>query len=497
MRIGSSQEVRNIDKACIEQYGIPSIVLMENAALKLLKNIDVENHEKFTIICGIGNNGGDGFALARLLIANRKEVKVFVVSNSKEMSKDCKINFNILKQLNAYIKNIHSENDIGDLRECISNSDIVIDGIFGTGLTREISGVYKDVVEAINKLSKYTVAIDVPTGLNSDTGKVMGCCVKATKTVTFQLYKIGFLNYESKNYLGEIILEEINIPDIIVENNHKKIFMTTKAFIKENTPVRDRYKHKGDFGRSIIFAGSEGFSGAAYICTQAVVRSGGGLVTLCCNKGIQNILSEKLTEAMTITYDDDYEGMAKKSDVIALGPGMGNNEFTLSILEKIISNNKPLVIDADGINVLQGKLHLLKLATNKVIITPHLGEMARLTGYSIDYINENRIQVAIEFAKNNNVIVLLKGFNTIITDGENTYVNPTGNSSMASGGMGDCLTGIITSLIGQKIEPFKAVIIGAYIHGYIGDKLSENMYCVNATHIIEQIPYVLKEIVDI
>lgn len=497
MRIGSSQEVRNIDKSCIEQYGIPSMVLMENAALKLLKNIDIETNKKFTIICGSGNNGGDGLALARLLIANRKEVSIFIVATSKEMSKDCKINLNILEQIKASIKYIHNKQEIGNLKECIFNSDIVIDGIFGTGISREITGVYKDVIEGINKWSKYTMAIDVPSGLNSDTGEVMGCCIEATKTITFQLYKIGFLNYESMKYLGEVILEEINIPEIIVESNHNKIFMTTKDFIKENTPVRDRYKHKGDFGRSIIFAGTEGFSGAAYICTQAVVRSGGGLVTLCCHKEIQNILSEKLTEAMTITFENEYENMVKKSDVVAFGPGMGNSKFTLSILEKIVTSNKPLVIDADGVNVLQGKLHLLKVSTNKVIITPHLGEMATLTGYSIEYIKENRIKVAIEFAKNNGVIVLLKGFNTIITDGESTYVNPTGNSSMASGGMGDCLTGIITSLIGQKVEPFKAAILGAYIHGYIGEKLSENMYCVNATHIIEQLPYVLKEIVDI
>ena len=497
MRIGSSQEIKSIDKSCIEQYGIPSIVLMENAALKLLKNIDITKCDKVTIVCGNGNNGGDGLALARLLIANRKEVTVFIIANSNGMSKDCKVNLNVLENLNASIKYIHSSDDIDDLKKCIVNSDIVVDGIFGTGLSRDITGVYKDIIEGINICSKYTIAIDIPSGLNSDTGKVMGCCIEAKKTISFQLYKIGFLNYESKKYLGEIILEELNIPEIIVEENHNKIFMTTKEFIRKNIPVRDLYKHKGDFGRSIIFAGSDGLSGAAYICTQSVVRAGGGLVTLCCHKDIQSILSNKLTESMTITYNDDYIDMVENADVVALGPGMGANEFTLSILKKIITSNKPIVIDADGINVLQDNLHLLKTSTNKVIITPHLGEMSRLTGYSIEYIKENRLKVAIEFARNNSVIVLLKGFNTIITDGKSMYINPTGNSSMASGGMGDCLTGIITSLIGQRVDPFKSAILGAYIHGYIGDKLSENMYCVNAIHIIEQLPYVLKELVDI
>lgn len=497
MRIGSSQEIKNIDRSCIEQFNIPSIVLMENAALKVLKNIDIKNNNKFIVVCGNGNNGGDGLALARLLLANKKEVRVFILNNSKKMSEDYKTNLKILEKLKIQIKYIHNNEDVNSLRESIVNSDIIIDGILGIGLSRQVTGIYADVINVINNYSKYTIAIDVPSGLNSDTGEIMGACIKATQTITFQLYKIGFLNYEVKEYLGDILLEEINIPDNIVENNHNKIFMTSKGFVQKNIPIRDRYKHKGDFGRSIIFAGSEGFSGAAYICTEAIVRSGGGLVTLCCPKGIQYILSNKLTEAMTITYEDDYNENVEKSDVIAFGPGMGNNKFTLTVLEKIIRSNKQIVIDADGINVLKDNLHLLKLATKKIIITPHLGEMATVTGYSIDYIKNNRIQVAKEFAKNNGIIVLLKGFNTIVTDGESTYINPTGNSSMASGGMGDCLTGIITSLISQKIDIYKSAIIGAYIHGYIGDKLSENMYCVNATHIIEQLPYVLKELVDI
>lgn len=294
------------------------------------------------------------------------------------------------------------------------------------------------------------------------------------------------------------MLEEINIPNSIIEKNHKNIFFTTEDFIKENIPRRDVFSHKGNFGRCLIFAGAIGFSGAAYICTESVVRSGGGLTTLCCDENIQNILSSKLTEAMTINYKNDYEEFIEKSDVIAIGPGMGINDKVKSILENLIRNyDKTLVIDADGLNVLSNNVEILKEANSKVVITPHLGEMARLTGLSIDYIKNNRVNVALNFARSNNIIVLLKGYNTIITDGVTTYINPTGNSSMASGGMGDCLTGIITSLIGQKLDPFIATVLGAYIHGYIGDKLSKNMYCVNATHIIDNIPYALKELQSI
>lgn len=496
MRIGSSKEITNIEKSAIEEYGIPSIVLMENAALKLLKNINIDECGHVTIVCGNGNNGGDGLALARLLISFNKDIKIFLINPSKKLSKNCKLNFNILIKMGININLIESKTDLTYLKNSIRSSDILIDGIFGTGLTRDITGVYAKVIESINKYASYILSIDVPSGFNSDTGNIMGIAVEANKTITFQLYKKGFLSYESEKYTGKIILEELNIPKIILEKNHNNVFMSTYNLVKKNIPIRSKYNHKGDFGKILIFAGSRGFTGAAFICTESAVKTGSGLITLACHKDIEDILCEKLTEAMVINYSsiNNYKKFLVTSNVIAFGPGMGNTEETLSLLKNILLNYKnSLVIDADGINILKDNLNLLDGISNKVILTPHVAEMSRISGYTIEYINNNRLNVAIEFAKKHNVIILLKGFYTVITDGDTTYVNPTGNSAMASGGMGDCLTGIITSLIGQKLDPLMACVVGAYIHGYIGNSLSENMYCVNATHIIEKIPYILKK----
>lgn len=257
--------------------------------------------------------------------------------------------------------------------------------------------------------------------------------------------------------------------------------------------------YKGDYGQVFIIAGSRGYSGAAYLSAEAAVRSGAGLVTLCTPKELQEVMSIKLAEAMTITYEDTEKinNIVTKSDVIAIGPGMGNSRLTYNILsEMIIKSECPIVIDADGLNVLQGNVELLQCKNNSVIVTPHYGEMARLTGYSIDEIKESKIRIAKEFAREYDVIVLLKGYRTIITDGNYVFVNNSGNSAMASGGMGDTLTGIIASFIAQGYEPLEATYLAAFIHGYCGDKLSENMFCVNATHIIEELPFIIKDLMN-
>ena len=252
-----------------------------------------------------------------------------------------------------------------------------------------------------------------------------------------------------------------------------------------------------DYGRTLILAGSLGFTGAAYISTQAAVRSGAGLVTLGCDSSIQNILSVKLVEAMTASTNDEegLDSLIDKSDCIAIGPGLGNNKSTLKLLKRVLLNaNCPVVIDSDGLNVLEGNLEILKNKKCKIVLTPHMGEMARISGLSIDKINENKIDIAKEFAKTHNVVLLLKGFNTIITDGKTVQINSTGSSAMASGGMGDCLTGIIASFISQGYDIMNAACAGAYVHGYCGDKLSKKMFCVNAKHIIDALPCIIKEI---
>ncbi|MFD3155719.1 NAD(P)H-hydrate dehydratase [Haloimpatiens sp. FM7330] len=497
MRIGTAQMSRRIDKICIETLKIPSLVLMENAALRVVNNIDFEKFNSFVVVCGKGNNGGDGLAIARHLFILQKNVEIFLIGSEKGLSTDSKVNYDILVEMGVKINIVSNMNDLYKFRNYINASDVVIDCIFGTGLTRKVEGIYEHVISIINENSTYTISVDIPSGLNSDSGNVQGISVIAQKTVSFQLYKKGFLHYSSNKIAGKIIVENIGVPKKVIEEVCDRDFVIEKGMIKKSIKSRQKYSHKGNFGRVLIIAGSTGFSGAAYISTQTAVRSGAGLITLACPKEIQNILSCKLTEAMTINLEDEEKlnEMIQNSNVIALGPGMGNNNKTYDILNNVIEKAEcPIVIDADAINVLQQNIHILKESKNKIIVTPHPGEMSRLTGISIKDINKNRLDVAKNFALENNVIVLLKGYNTIITDGKTTLINSTGTSAMANGGMGDCLTGMITALIAQGYDSLEAAYISAYVHGYCGDKLSTDMFCVNASHILEQIPFVLKEI---
>ncbi|EJO5346850.1 NAD(P)H-hydrate dehydratase [Clostridium botulinum] len=500
MRITSSDNFKKIDNYAIENVGIPSIVLMENAALKIISNINLNLYNRFVVVCGKGNNGGDGLAVARHLHCLNKEVEVFIIDKSKSSTKDFQINYNILKNINLNIKNIRDYEDLDYLRESIIKSDMTLDAIFGIGLSRKIEGIFKDTISVINENSKNTLAIDVPSGLNANTGEIEGVCIEANKTVSFEMYKEGFLTYNIDKYLGEIIIEDIGIPEYILNLFSDDYYIIDEYMFKNNFKERNKYKHKGDFGKLLVIAGSKGFSGAAFLCTQAAVKSGTGLVTLATSSDIQNILSCKLEEAMTINYEN-YEEVKKimlKSNCIAIGPGMGKNRHTEELLRKITKDyNGTMVIDADGINVLQNNLDIIRKSNCKIILTPHLGEFSRITGYDIDYIKKNRLRLAREFAKENQVILLLKGYNTVITNGEKVFVNSTGNSAMASGGMGDCLTGIISSFVSQGYNPIEAAYLAAYLHGYCGEKLSSKMFCVNATQVLDYIPFAIKELQNI
>ena len=499
MKIGTTQIMRSIDRYCIDILGIPGIVLMENAALKVIKNIP-ENYKSFVIVCSSGNNGGDGFAVARHLLNRGNYVEIFSLGSEENMSSDALVNFNIIRNMGAKIIKVSNNEELDILRESIIHCEITIDAIFGTGISREVGGIYSLAITIMNENSKYILSIDVPSGFDCNSGKVMGNCIISNKTVTFELYKKGFLGYDAESLTGEIIVEGIGIPRSVVDKFHEDEYLMDIDFMKGVIKKRNKYSHKGDFGRTLILAGSIGFTGAAYISTQAAVRSGAGLVTLCCDSSIQNILSEKLVEAMTVSTNDEkrLDPLIIKSNCIAIGPGLGNNHGTLKLLEKVLLNSKcPVVIDSDGLNVLEGNLEMLKNRKCQIVLTPHMGEMARISGFSIDEINENKIDIAKAFAKTHDVVLLLKGFNTIITDGKTVQINPTGSSAMASGGMGDCLTGIISSFISQGYDIFTSACAGAYIHGYCGDKLSKKMFCVNANHIIEALPSIIKEIQDL
>lgn len=508
MRVVDSITMRKIDRYCIETLNIKGIILMENAALKIFSEVENKikeiNGKIVTIVCGVGNNGGDGLAVARHLYLNGYEVKVLIIGNLDKASKDFQDNFNILKNINEIHKDgiyleFLNENNLHNLKEALKQCDIVLDGIFGTGLKRNIEGVHLSVISLINESSKYIMSIDVPSGLNSDNGKVLTKAVKAHETITLQLYKKGFLNYEAFNYCGKIKVVDIGIPEKVIEMLADEVSVTSKEWVVSKIPLRSKISHKGNFGKILVVAGSDEYTGAAYFSAQAAVKSGAGLVSLSTSKNVRKILQSKLAEVMVSEYEDKIKlnKLIDNSNVIAIGPGLGNGKNTFSLVQEVLLREKiPVVIDADGINALKDNLEILFKRQGTTIITPHLGEMSRIINKPISQIEENRMEIAKEFAVKYNTVVLLKGYNTIITDGKKVMINPTGNSSMASGGMGDVLTGLITSFIGQGMEPFEATVCAAFIHGASGDTLAKKKYSVTASDILENIPYSIKEILN-
>ena len=426
MEILSVEGCRNIDNFTIKNIGIPSIVLMENVASKISDEIN-NMGDTVTIFCGIGNNGGDGLAIARKLYLAGKNVEIVLLGNEAKASEEVKVNLNIVRNLNIKITKIVDSNKKDYLKQIILDSDYVVDALFGVGL-----------------------------------------------------------------------IVNIDIPDFVKKENSEKTYILSESDYKNFIPRRKTNGHKGNYGKVLVIAGSEKYSGAAYIVTESSVRTGSGLVTLLTHNSISSSLRSKLIESMImdyLSYKDikSFDGF----DIIACGPGLDVTENSKELLKRVIKETKcNLVLDADALNIISENKDLLKEVSGRAILTPHPGEMARLTNKTIKEIEEDRINIAKTFAKENNVILLLKGYNTIITDGEEAFINPTGNSKMASGGMGDCLAGIITSFCGQKLTLLEGALLGAYIHGLIGDKLSDSNFIVNARDIIENLPKTIQELCE-
>lgn len=496
MEIMSVKQAKSIDRETIEKIGVPGIVLMENAAQDIFNGI-VHKGKDFLFFCGVGNNGGDGLAIARKLFLSNKGIRVYIIGNLKKASKEFLINYNILKNMGVSIEVIE-EKRTSKVCLDIEKADVVLDCIMGIGLNRNITGTMYDLITIINKYAKYIVSVDNPTGLNADNGQVMGIAIKAHETFVVEVLKKGYFNLRAKEYLGETHIVQIGIPEVIKEKNSDNVRILSKEDYKNMIPSRGIYGHKGSYGRTLILSGSNGMTGASYITTESAIKAGAGLVSLIVEKEIQPILSSKLIEAMTVNYSEEEKinKLISEANVIICGPGLSKNKVNKDMLYKFINESKCLlVLDADAINIVSEDKELLNKLKGRTIFTPHLGEMSRLTNKTIKEIESNRIDTCREYAAND-IVMLLKGYNTVISNGREVVVNNTGNSKMASGGMGDCLTGIIGGLVSQGIDLFNATILGAYIHGAIGDKLSESRYVVTARDIIEEIPKFMQEMLS-
>lgn len=493
MYIMSKKNCSNIDKQTIDEYNMPGIILMENAAEQIFINIRTLGN-RYIIFCGNGNNGADGLAIGRKLIFDNKDVLFILLKPRKNPTEEFQVNFNILKSLKVNMMIIDDIDKLDEIQHLIEDFPIVIDSIFGIGLDRKLNDFYFKIIDIINNSNKKIIAVDVPSGLDADSGRPLGSAVKAHITYTVEVIKKGFIEYSALEYLGDLKVIQIGIPENVKQANNENIYALSRESYRNKLIKRKIYGHKGNYGRAVLVAGSIGCLGAARLATESCIRSGAGLTTLITSSEGRKLLSGSLVEGMLATFEDNekVKYLLSKADAVAFGPGIKEDEESMKLLEEIIIDSpSSIIIDAGGINLLSKNKKCLCAVKDKVILTPHPGEMARLIGKDISYVEKNRIECSRAFAKQYKCIVLLKGYNTVITDGKNVFINKTGNSKMASGGMGDTLTGIITALVAQGYSNMDATLLGAYIHGLAAEYSARDRYSIIARDLIESIPFVM------
>ena len=484
MKLLTPNQMKEIDKAAIEILGIPGIILMENAAIQVVaKSVSLLNKSEahITIVAGIGNNGGDAFAVARRLLTLGYSVSLYSMSSIEDLIGDSLTNARILINLGLEIPIIKDEKILHRLNLSCEQSDLVIDGLLGTGLNRPVEGMWARTIECINLHSKLILSIDIPSGVDGLTGKIMGVCIKADATVTFHLPKLGMVQYPGAAYTGEVTVGDIGIPYALSEELDTPILIDNEE-IKGLLPIRPVDAHKGNFGKLLILAGSAGMTGAAYLSSLSAYRTGAGLVKLAVPRSCVSSLSQLIPEAVFAALPENeghavvldkqvFKTIINDADAILIGPGLTcNHDTNLIVRELIECCEKPIVFDADALNILAKDKSLLDELRCEAIITPHPAEMARLMGVETAYVQANRIEVAKEFADEYGMTVVLKGAGTVIVSNDGrTSINTTGNEGMATAGSGDVLAGMIVSFLGQGLTPYEAAQAGVYYHGLAGD----------------------------
>ncbi|MEG0813806.1 MAG: NAD(P)H-hydrate dehydratase [Clostridium sp.] len=472
----TGSQMREIDDYAIHTIGIPSMVLMERAALAVVEEIEQARADKgrVLILCGTGNNGADGAAIARMLYLNQWDVTILTVGKNDNRTEEMKSQLAIDDNLGIPIM---------EFFDFIPGTyDVTVDALFGVGLTRELSGEFKEAVEMVGQLQpKLTVAVDIPSGIHSETGHVMGIAFRADLTVTFGYAKLGTLLYPGKEYSGRIAVRDIGFPEYKENWKHRFYCYDDEdlAFI----PSRKPNSHKGMYGKVLIAAGSRGMCGAAYLSALAAYRTGAGLVKILSVEDNVNILQTLLPEAIISSYSPQMEEEEPElfreliekecawAGVIVLGPGLGTGRHVVKLVEYVLlSAYVPIILDADGLNAVAEHPHLADYFTENVIVTPHMGEMSRLLEKEIEEIKNNPVNTAIEYSEQYGVTCVLKDAVSIVAgkDGD-VYINTVGNGGMAKAGSGDVLTGMIAGLVAIGLAEDRAASIGVYLHGMAGD----------------------------
>lgn len=494
--IASGDEMSRIDEYTINVIGIPQMVLMERAALAVYEYINAKfnKESKVLVVVEGGNNGGDGIALARILHGNGYDVEIFWGENLSKTSEAFGKQLEIARKLN-----LKFADDILNY-----GYDVVVDAVFGAGLNRAITGKIADVINAMNDVDAFKLAVDIPSGIDSTNGFVLGTAFRADATVTFGIMKMGLLTGMGYEYSGQVTVADIGIPKRAIDYIEPDLYTYDGLDVDRLLPYRKLDSHKGSYGKIGVIGGSKNMAGAAMFSAEAAYRMGCGLVRICTVEENREIMQSKLPEAMLTTYDSGDKNSVREavksmigwSDVIILGPGLSTKEYAGYIVEKVLKDYKEtIVLDADGLNIVAQNKELLKETEARIIITPHLAEMSRLTDVKTGEIKSNKYHVAKEFAKDNNLVVVLKDSRTVVSDGGvQAYINTTGNNGMATGGSGDVLAGIIGGLCGQNMNEFEAAKLGVCLHGLAGQEaaISRGRYSMIASDIVRGITAVLK-----
>ncbi|MDR3584012.1 MAG: NAD(P)H-hydrate dehydratase [Desulfosporosinus sp.] len=519
MRVVSAEQMRQIEERAIHQYGIPSLLLMENAAWAVVEEIRRHLHKegmadvsgrKAVILVGRGNNGGDGLAVARHLVFQGMDVTVFLFAGLEELKGDAALNLRLFQGTAGKCFVIEGEKQRRLTRLALAQADIVVDALYGIGLRGALPSLIEEYVDEVNGSSRWVISIDIPSGVEANTGKVYRTAIRARTTVTFGLPKWGLFLGEGPNYSGRVVVDPISIPEAYFIDEGISTFVLTDEDAYNMLPVRQLKGHKGTHGKGILVAGSKGMSGAAVLAGRGALRSGIGLLQIVTPQGIAKEVDACITEATVWSApgDDCLNGeawpvilkQAEKAQALAVGPGLAQNPQFVTVLEEILGNiGCPVVLDADALNLaaLDPGLLGLRNGLGPLILTPHPGEMARLCGCSVEDIESNRLDIAVAKAVEWAAVVVLKGSVTIIAspDGR-AFFNPTGNPGLGTGGTGDVLTGSILAWLAQGVTPLEAACLGVYLHGKAADDLATEYGWsgFTALEVADRLPKVRREV---
>jgi NAD(P)H-hydrate epimerase len=512
MKILSGKQMAELDRIAIEEIKIPSLILMENAGRSVFQilrdRVPDLSQKKIVVVCGKGNNGGDGLVVARHLINYGAIAEILMLSSPGDLSPDARANAEILEQSDEIIHYVTDQSNLSQLASMLSGADVIIDAIFGTGFAGEARGLVAQVMELMNLSPAQVFSIDIPSGVEGDSGHVLGSAVLADVTVTLALPKLGLLLYPGRGYVGELAIGSVGYPRSLLQNFLSDYEHVEEKWVREHLPLRKPEGHKGDFGRVLVIAGSRGMTGAATLTAESALRAGAGLVYLAYPESLSSVMETKLTEVVKLPLPDSGGALSVRSlppieqalsdkTVLALGPGLSHNSQVAKLLTKLLLKLRiPVVLDADGINNLKSASVFGRKKWNApLVLTPHAGELARLLGRTREEIEADRVGIAQHVATELGATLVLKGAPTLTAlSDKRVFVNSTGNSGLASGGSGDVLTGLIAGLIAQGMNPQDAAVVGVYLHGRVADELKQTLgeRGMIAGDLVRHLPHVLK-----